>query len=335
MLRKKIFQIVIILIIVTFFLYIINSINISEIISDLAKVDTRLIALSMTLVFLSFTLSAYRWQIIIKEIKADQSSKFFNCLGFCSVGFLMGLIIPSRIGYYGKAPLLAKYDHIPLSKGISAVNIETLQDFSFLILATVISILILIGYHQSSTILSNSALLVSMIAVTLVFSILFFHPTIILKSCKRLQDALSRMKDSNWVIRRVKNIFFKIVQLIEDTHDLLLKRQFMGELFIITIIFQIITVLGFYCVILSMGKSISIIYLFAILFISTVIGIISMIPGGFGSLDLSLIFFLQAEGASLSESVDIVVLWRFCIILPIFLVASIFFIKTNFMTPNE
>ena len=311
------------------FLYIITSINISEIISDLTKVDTRIIILSMVLVFLSFALSAYRWQIITKEIGAEQSSKFFNSLGFCSLGFLAGLVIPSRLGYYGKAPLLTKYDGIPLSKGISAVNIETLQDFFFLILATVVSLFILMGYHVNSTILSNGILVVSIIAVTLMFSFLFFHPTIILKFCKNIYDTHSRMNDSNRIVKWVKYGFFKIFQLIEDTHDLLLKRRLMGELFLITIIYQLIMILGFFCVILSMGKFISIIYVFAILIISTVIGILSMIPGGFGSLDLSFIFFLHVGGLSLSESLDIAILWRFCIIFPILSMAALFFIKTK------
>lgn len=332
--QKKIFQFVILSIIVVAFLYIVYSINISEIISSLEKVNVRLIILSMALVFLSFSLSGYRWQIITKEIEAEQSSKFYNCLGFCAVGFLMGLVITSRLGYYGKAPLVAKYDSIPLSKGISAVNIETLQDLFFLIMATGISLFILMGY-QSTTILSNGFLLGPIIAVIIIFSYLFFHPEILLKFCVSFQGALSRTNDSSRIIKCVKSIFLKIVQLIEDTHDLLLKKQLMGELFLVTLIYQIIAVVGFYSLILSFGTTISFVYLFAIYFISSVIGIISMIPGGFGSLDLSLIFFLQEGGLNLSESLNVVILWRFCIILPILLIGLSFFVINYYKPPNN
>jgi uncharacterized protein (TIRG00374 family) len=327
MLQKKFIQSLIFLVVFIVFVYVIILIKPAETFNVLKKVDEHLIIGSVVLCFLFIFLCASRWKIIIMEIEAKESSRLFNCMGFFSLGYLTGLIVPSRLGYYCKAPLLSKYDNIPLSRGISAVNIETLMDLFFLIIATVISVSVFIFYNSYFTTFLNTILIGLFLAFLCIFTYTLFYSEILLSFCTKIRDGFLTRNDANICICSLKRIFINLVQIIIGTKELLIKRKLLITLLIITFLSQIVNLFAFYYVILSIGKNLPILYLFSILTISTLIGIISMIPGGFGSLDLSLIFFLQNAGFSLSESLNIAILWRFCVIFPMFLVGSIFLLK--------
>ena len=89
-------------------------------------------------------------------------------------------------------------------------------------------------------------------------------------------------------------------------------------------------VIGFLLVIESAHESLPLIFVFAILTLSFLIGIISMIPGGLGASDLSMIVLLENAGIALPVASNIALLWRFAMYIPIVAVSGLYLLKMHF-----
>ena len=322
--ERKIIQYSMSFIIILLIIYVIKAIKINEIIEIIKQVNIYYLIYAMGLVSVFIIISAYRWKKIVAELDAPISQKFFNCLGFCAFGYLCGLVVPSRIGYYGKVPLLLKFDHVTLTKSIAAVNIETLLDLYYFAIASILSIFIFMAYKNTITPISIGSIFFLFFVFALISFVIYLKFDRIIMINENVKKKILQVKESNLFFKTGKKIILHITSLIFDTRDFIINKNLIIQLLFFTILSQIVAVFGLYLIILSIETDIPLIYLFAILQISYVVGIISMIPGGFGSSDLTLIFLLQQGGLQLSESLNIAVLWRVCTIIPLIFFGTVF-----------
>jgi uncharacterized protein (TIRG00374 family) len=120
----------------------------------------------------------------------------------------------------------------------------------------------------------------------------------------------------------------KIIELILSTKELLQKRNLVIKLGSITLIAQFFGVIGLFLVIVGSAHTIlPFPEVFALLTISYIIGIVSLVPGGLGASDLSLIVLLGNEGIPITVAANIAILWRVAMYLPSFLMIGIFLVQ--------
>jgi len=309
--------------------------NLSQFIESLKNTDLLIFCLALIIILLSNAFGAIRWSILMKEVNAPISERFFNAFGCFSLGQIAGLVVPSRVGNYTKVPLVMKLDNISYNSGLSAVNAETILDLAYICIASIASLLILSTFFFSSGLIFSSVLLLLMITLlmgilTLLFKIDHFKE-FYEKSCSCIEDANRQI----W-IRLPAKCIVKLFELSQSTRNIFTNESTVFKLGIFTLFFQLIGILGYFFVIESLHVTLPILTVFAILTISFLVGIISMIPGGLGASDLSLIMLLMSQGISLPVATNITLLFRIAMYLPILAVIGLYLLKQNLSTkPSE
>lgn len=263
----------------------------------------------------------------MKEVNAVHSSNFSNAFGIFSLGQAAGLIVPSRVGNYSKVPMVMKLDDLSFESGLSAVNAETILDLVYICVAGIVSLIILSTFFLPLNFFSLIVLIFLIACLIGVLAFLFY--------IKYLQGiygkSLEFTKDSS------QGIFFKIpaycvvkiYQLSQSTRTIFTDNKTVVKLIFFSLCFHLLAVLGFVLVIGSAHANLPLLIAFAIVTVSFLVGIVSLIPGGWGASDLSLIVLLVGGGISLPVATNIIILWRIVMYLPIFLVIGTYIIQKN------
>jgi uncharacterized protein (TIRG00374 family) len=261
----------------------------------------------------------------MKEVNAQLSHVLFNAIGIYSVGQAAGLFVPSRVGAYAKVPIIMKLDNLSYETGISTVNVETFYDLVYLCFAGIVSFFLLSSFFLSNTSLS----LVLVMLIIGLFAVGFFL-LLMFKNIKELQMKLAALYQdvSKTIFIRAPAISIgKLVELILSTKELLHKKKLAAELGSTTLIAQFFGIAGLFLVIGSVHTILPFTQVFALLTISYIIGIMSLVPGGFGASDLSLIILLGSEGIPVAVATNITILWRVAMYLPIFVIIGVFLVQ--------
>lgn len=323
--RQYVAIIILIISALAFFILVIPKINIALFFETMKNIDSGLFILALMALTISNLLASLRWSRILKEAHVNVSSRFYNAFGQFCFGQLAGIVVPSRVGNYTKIPLIRQLDSVTYELGLAAVNAETVLDLVYICGAGLASILLMSDLFSSRP--GYSLILVVMIII-FGFGIFFvlYKITSLEKTGKYLED-VSQDSTRTQLTRIPAMVLSKIIGLVLSTRNLLSSRIAVTELGILTIFTQIFGVLGLYCIILSVHANIPPMQVFAILSITYIIGIISLIPGGFGAADLSLIALLDQAGLSASVATNIALLWRIAMYLPILILVMIWYIR--------
>ena len=259
----------------------------------------------------------------MQEVNAQQSHVLFNALGISAIGLVAGLIVPSRVGAYAKVPIIMKLDNLSYETGVSAVNAETFLDLVYICCAGIVSFFILSSFFLSHTSLSIALILLTIGLLAGVSALL-----ILLRNSEEISSKLAAISSGkNVFIRSPARFMGKIMELILSTKKLLRRKNLVSGLGSTTLISQFFGVVGLFLVIESTHTVLPFPEVFALLTISYIIGIVSLVPGGFGASDLSLIVLLGSEGIPIAVATNIAVLWRVAMYLPIFVMIGIFFLE--------
>jgi uncharacterized protein (TIRG00374 family) len=293
----------------------------------LKSTDAILFLLALCSIFLSNFIASLRWSILLKEVNAKQSPRLFNAFGSFCFGQVAGLVVPSRIGNYTKIPLIKKLDDLPFEKILSAVNAETVLDLAYICCAGIVSIIILSAFFSMS--LYFSTILIVLILVILIGSLITIY------NIQRLHPAFEKVfsiasdPNRNWLTRLLLKGLAKFFGIIQSTRNIFSKKDIVVKISVLTVITQGFGVMGLFFIIESVHISLPFIKIFAILTLTYIVGIASLIPGGFGVSDLSLIALLVFEGVPLTLATNIVILWRVAIYFPVLIIVGFYFLRRN------
>ena len=305
-----------------FYFFILPSINVSQFFESFRSIDIYIYCAAILAVIFSIILASLRWSILMSEVKADKSKQLINSLGIFSFGLMAGLVVPSRVGSYAKVPMVKKMDNIWSGACLSAVNAETILDLFYICSAGVVSFFIIFPLFSGALIISILVVVI-FFTVTLVIYLKMERSNLISETLPKL---LSEINQNTWIIRITKSIRM-LLSLVKSTKDIFIDRKTVFNLISLTIVTQIFGVVALYLVIRSVHALISPLEVFAILTISYVIGIISLIPGGLGVSDISLIILLEREGIDIAVATNVAILWRFCMYFPVALIIIAFAIQ--------
>ena len=315
-LRLSLLSIVFILIAL---IYLVVSRQLSDILDVIRSINIYYFILSIVFIFISTLILALRWSLIIKEIGANESRKLGMSVGIHSIGILLSLIMPLKSGYYIKVPILKSIDGINYKEVIAAVNIETLSDLIYILsLVPVYIVIMMLPLHQDS-------ILSIFTCIVLIFLFLILLSKILIQMFLKIPPTISNLKLRYLGFARC--MVMKLVELVTTTKELITKKGLLNKSLIITSLSQLIGVFGVYLLVFAIGESMSFVYFFYSFTISYMIGILSMLPGGIGTTDVSLVVLLQSGGMALPNAVAIAILSRVIIYCVSGLLAIFFVIK--------
>jgi uncharacterized protein (TIRG00374 family) len=212
------------------------------------------------------------------------------------------------------------------------VNAETILDLAYICCAGIVSLFILSTFFSTHPFLSRALIVLTFVLLAGSFVLL-----LILRHIQAMRTklvAVSRDSGRTWFIRAPTHYIGKLFELIVSTKELFREKKLVIKLGSTTIISQFFGVIGLFLVIGSTRTMLPFTDVFALLTISYIIGIASLIPGGFGASDLSLIVLLVTEGIELPVATNIALLWRVAMYLPVLMIIGVFFIERKIMKKN-
>lgn len=113
--------------------YVFKDFDLATFTSKLKEVDYRWIALAICIFFMSHTLRAYRWNILLSPLGYRHLTTFRTLLAVM-VAYFANLIIP-RMGEVSRCGILKKTDDVPITTSLGTVVAERIIDLFCLLTA--------------------------------------------------------------------------------------------------------------------------------------------------------------------------------------------------------
>ncbi|MEE8553661.1 MAG: lysylphosphatidylglycerol synthase transmembrane domain-containing protein [Desulfobacterales bacterium] len=130
--KKTIISIVLGVIISALALYLaFRNVPFTDLVQYLASINYFWILPSILVIFLSFALRAFRWQVILESAHKVGFWQAFHPL---MIGFMINCILPLRVGEIARPAVLQRKENIPFSTGLATVAAERVFDVSILVI---------------------------------------------------------------------------------------------------------------------------------------------------------------------------------------------------------
>ncbi len=246
--------------------------NFGQLMLAFGKFNWYMFPLILLLSFCNYMMRFLKWDYYTKVlgIKIERKMSFLIFLS----SFIMS-ITPGKVGEVFKSYLLKEYNGTPVSRSAPIVLAERISDFLSLILLSMVGVF-MFGYDSRLIIIVGA----------------FFMILVALLSSKKISHSIIGY------FERFK-FFSKISHKIYEAYDSIYIMIRLKEL-LITIIFSIFAwffeCLGLYFVINSFGiDNLIHVDIFVSTFVygfATIVGAVTMLPGGLGATDASIAFML-------------------------------------------
>lgn len=283
-LKRKLF----IIIVVAALLYLVLSIyaDFDKLLISFSNFNFFLLPLILFLSLLNYLFRFYKWNYYLALINVNLNKKD-SILIFLS-GFLMS-ITPGKFGEIFKSYLIKKINGDSISKTAPVVLAERITDFLSL------AILALIGsyFFDYGFLISLLMTLILIAAILLITNKTFFN--LFLKVISRFSV--------------VKEKTPKLQQLFESSESLLKIKPLLFAL-IISIISWGFECFGYYLIIRNFSAEVTLFWSVFSYSFSTIVGAVSMLPGGLGITEGSFLFMLGNIGLQFNDSTAITFITR-------------------------
>jgi len=103
----------------------------TDLVKYLASINYFWILPSILVIFISFALRAFRWQVILESAHKVGFWQAFHPL---MIGFMINCILPLRVGEIARPAVLQRKENIPFSTGLATVAAERVFDVSILVI---------------------------------------------------------------------------------------------------------------------------------------------------------------------------------------------------------
>ena len=142
-----------------------RNVPLGQLIAYIGTINYWWIMPTIGMLFVTFLLRAYRWQLILKDVGAISYRQAFHPL---MIAFMMNCVLPGRIGELARPVLLKRHHGIAVTSGLATVAAERVFDIFMLIslfavvFTTITSQSALsqdyFGFHLSGEVLKSAAL---------------------------------------------------------------------------------------------------------------------------------------------------------------------------------
>lgn len=262
------------IIILFLFLYSLMQENLLDLLSQIQRRNLSLIIITaLILTILNITLKAHRWRMLVKKISQKDASFSFS---FKSIvcGVAASSIIPGRMEV-AKPVLLKSEYNIPFNESVPSLFIERVLD----LLSVIIILLASLFFLPSLGKISFSIVTGSAVILTTCIVVLLYKPSIYRPLLKKIITVLPFPQAFK---QKLLDFSHKSIENLS-----LFKKEDLSAFLIISVIANSIEVLRFYSIASLIGLPLPLAVVGFAFTGSTILGIISAIPGGIGITEFS------------------------------------------------
>ena len=278
---KKLKQKVIVSIVIAGVLYLAFTIyaDFNQVINAFGKFNLLLLPLLLFLSFLNYFTRFLKWDYYLSIVKVKM--KKIDSLSTFMSGLIMS-VTPAKLGEVLKSVLVKEITGEPISKTAPIILAERITDFLSLLLIAIVGAFVF-DYGGNITIIVAA----------------FFIILIIIISNKKIALPIINFSDR---IPLIKKYIHNIHSAYESSYQLL-KIKPLILMTIISLISWGFECLGYYLILINFNVNFGLLWASFSYSFSTIIGAISMLPGGLGLTEGSLTYLLMKKGIAAEISV--------------------------------
>jgi uncharacterized protein (TIRG00374 family) len=280
-LLKRLKQKVIVSVVIAGVLYLAFTIyaDFSQVISAFGKFNLLLLPLLLLLSFLNYFARFLKWDYYLSIVKVKM--KKIDSLSTFMSGLIMS-VTPAKLGEVLKSVLVKEITGDPISKTAPIILAERVTDFLSLLLIAIVGAYVF-DYGGNITI----------------FVAVFFVLLIIITSNKKIALPILNFSER---IPFLKKYINHIYSAYESSYQLL-KLKPLILMTILSLISWGFECLGYYLILINFDADFGLFWASFSYSFSTIVGAISMLPGGLGLTEGSLTYLLMEKGISADISV--------------------------------
>ena len=261
--------------------------DLSLLYQNFENLDFRYIPISLGLVFLSYFIRSLRWNMLLKSIKIEIPLKESIKIFFAGLG--LG-ITPGKFGEVIKSHFLKRDYNYSISKTAPVIFIERYYDLVGIVTVSVLSSLFIVG--ESKTML--------VVSVILVISLL------IVSRQKKVVLSILKLIEKTPIL---KKIFSNSIESYDTIISLTSIKSF-SKSSILSILSWFLEAVAAFLIFLAFDIPLDFPLVIFIFTISSIIGALSMLPGGLGSTEGGMIGLLILQNVDYTSAFSVVLLVR-------------------------
>lgn len=299
--------------------------DISEIIDNLLHSDPIYIILALAITPLAMHLRAIRLQKILLIHNEEISLGILNRL--CYLGFLFGVITPSRAGDFIRAYYLSKENGVPYSHSIGSIFIDRILDIITLFLLANLA-LIYFPYFLGSDVFKNFIWLPPLATLLLViFLYLLTRGWFLNKTINFLETIFRRIIKRDTYAKskgRISQEFHATVQNLKDN-----KKKFLPIVLINTVLWFFI-LLQAQLILVALGENVDIIFTFLVIPFAILAALLPITISGLGTRDAAMVALFSLVNVPASKAISLAILFLFMGQIVPALVGEYFYLKKGY-----
>jgi uncharacterized protein (TIRG00374 family) len=263
----------------------------NQVVNTFTRFNWLLLPALLVLSFLNYLFRFFKWDYYLNVIKIKM--KRIDSLSVFMSGLVMS-VTPGKLGELLKSLLVKEITNTPISKTAPIVLAERITDFLSLLILAMIGAFI---YDFGS-------------GITLVVA-LFFILLIVLISNKKISIPILKQLEKIKFLRK----YLSNIHSAYESAYLLLKPLPLTSMTFLSLLAWGFECLGYYLVLLNFDVNFGLLWTSFSYSFSTIVGAISMLPGGLGFTEGSLTFLLIQKNISIDIAVTttfiirVVTLW--------------------------
>lgn len=270
--KKKLFIVLGVAVLIYLVLSIFTDINF--LLKTIESFNWKFLPLLLLLSYLNYTSRFFKWHYYVKKLKIEIPIKLSFSI------FMSGLamsLTPGKMGEVLKSYMLKNNTGMPISKTAPIVFVERVTDFLSLVLLALVGA---VTYNYG-------------IGATLTVGAVFITLVLVLSN----KRASLKIIDLFGKIKFVNKQLNKLHEAYESSYNLL-KLEPLVLMVLFSLVAWMFECLGFYFTLYNFNESVSLLFPIFVYSFSTIIGSVTMLPGGLGVTEGSLTLMLAKNGFS-------------------------------------
>lgn len=246
-----------------------------EVIAEAKKIDMQLMSILLGLSLFNYTFRCSRWYLFAKKLNTPVP--MHRIFLYYTAGFAV-ITTPGKVGTALRVWLMKKAHGYPMNRTISMMFMDLFTDFIAMAVLAVIGLQAFAGNYGVSFALFFAGL----VGLT----IMFYNPKFLFRMVKLAYVLVGK---------RMKKIFATIMKLLRHTRTLF-SPTLLTTTSLISIVGWAAEVYAMWLLLAHLGADVSLTAVSFIFAFSTLVGGISMLPGGLGGVEATMFALLLAVG---------------------------------------
>ncbi len=250
-----------------------------KILENILRADYRFLLLGITMSTGLVALRIYRWQFLLK--RSGINLGFFDVAPSFMSGLLISNLTPGKIGEPARNLFLSRAKGIPISESISTVILERAVDIISIMVFSILGIL-----TYGIFIAKSGATIAAVVSIYIAGIVAVFF----LASSQNRMNKIFSIFPFNRIIKEPQKAAESISKSFNSLKDWKLVLPLLGTSLLVWFVEAIILYLAFS----SLGADVPFMFLLSAFCIAILASILSSLPGGIGSMEVILTFFITS-----------------------------------------